>query len=258
MIHKLLLILILSIFIKPAISKEKSTLEIKNIQPVKNYTDIYYQPYSFKENKANYQLLKKNTYTMMGASVFMLGFLYVMPESFTNWDKDDAKFNKLFKKWWENVKAGPVMDEDDFVLNYVAHPYCGAVYYMAARSSGLTPLNSFFYSTILSTFFWEYGIEAFAEIPSKQDLIVTPIIGSIFGEGFYLWKRKILQDDYKLLNSKLLGKTMVFFMDPITETTSFFMRKFGKEKNENIAMYSFPIIEKNGNLGYNLTFSMKF
>lgn len=245
--------LLLCILTKPAMSAEKT------VNSIANFTDIYYQPYSFTADKTNYQLLKKNTYTMLGGSVFMLGFLYLMPESFTNWDKDDAKFNKLFDKWWEHVKAGPVMDEDDFALNYIAHPYCGAVYYMAARSSGLTPLNSFFYSTILSTFFWEYGIEAFAEIPSKQDLIITPIVGSIFGEGFYLWKRNILQNDYKLLNSRILGKTMVFFMDPITETTRFFMKKFGKkEKEENIAIYSFPTIAKNGSFGYSLMFNMKF
>lgn len=257
----LLLFLLANIAVSFSQEKIQDTKKIKvpNLELVSTYKDIYKLPYSFKENRGSGDLLKKNTYTMMGASVVMMGLLYIMPESFTHWDRDDAKLNKLFKKWKEHVKEGPVTDEDDFVLNYVAHPYCGAIYYMAARSSGYDPFYSFIYSTILSTFFWEYGIEAFAEIPSKQDLIITPVVGSIFGEGFYLGKRYILQNDYELFNSRILGKTTLFLIDPITETTEFFLNKFGKsQEDSNISLVSFPTIARNGKLGYNIMFNMEF
>lgn len=66
----------------------------------------------------------------------------------------------------------------------------------------------------MSTFFWEYGVEAFAEIPSWQDLFITPIMGSAFGEGFFYAKKSILKNDSRVLNSRFLGKTTLFLMDP--------------------------------------------
>ena len=52
----------------------------------------------------------------------------------------------IFKKWKDNVSEGPVKDEDDFFLNYITHPYWGAVYYMSARSAGANIFYSFLYS----------------------------------------------------------------------------------------------------------------
>jgi Domain of unknown function (DUF3943) len=150
----------------------------------------------------------------LGATVIAFGVLWVMPESATNWDKEEIKEKGLLWKWKENVKAGPVWDEDDWVLNWITHPYCGGIYYMTARSSGFTVLESFGYSTIMSTFFWEYGIEAFAEVPSIQDLIITPVVGSAVGEGFFYAKKSILKHDKKVLKSRFLGITTLFLMDP--------------------------------------------
>jgi hypothetical protein len=66
----------------------------------------------------------------------------------------------------------------------------------------------------MSTFFWEYGIEAFAEIPSKQDLIVTPVLGSVVGEAFFYAKKSIVKHDKKVLKSRALGVVTLFFIDP--------------------------------------------
>ena len=67
-------------------------------------------------------------------------------------------------------------------INYLGHPISGAVYYVMARNDGLNPFESFIFSTLMSSFFWEYGYEAFAEIPSMQDLVSTPIVGAFMGE----------------------------------------------------------------------------
>ena len=61
------------------------------------------------------------------------------------------------------------MDKDKGYVNYAFHPYCGAVYYMTARS---------------------YGAEAFAQVPSAQDLLITPIAGAAIGEGFFISRKK--------------------------------------------------------------------
>jgi hypothetical protein len=207
---------------------------------------IYQRPYSSTENQIDYDIIKGNMWTMGGASLITLGALYLAPSSFTNWDKSEADSSNLFRKWKQNVSDGPVMDKDDFFLNYVTHPYSGAIYYMGARSAGANIYYSFLFSTLLSTFFWEYGIEAFAEIPSKQDLIITPVAGSIFGEGFYLVKRHIVANDGKLLSSKVFGSTISFIIDPLTEVSSLFR----KTKNKKMDFSSYPVITSNNTFGY--------
>jgi len=162
----------------------------------------------------DYRKLAYNTSLFAATTVVIFGVLWVLPESSTNWDKEEMKKNGITDKWKKNVKAGPVVDEDSFFFNYITHPYAGAVYYMTARSSGFNIFESFLYSSVMSTFFWEYGVEAFAEIPSWQDLFITPIMGSAFGEGFFYAKKSILKNDSRVLNSRFLGKTTLFLMDP--------------------------------------------
>ena len=162
----------------------------------------------------DYKRLGITTGMYAGTAVLAFGILWAMPESVSNWDKEEIKEKGILWKWKENVKAGPVWDDDDWVLNYITHPYSGGVYYMTARSSGFTILESFAYSAIMSTFFWEYGIEAFAEIPSTQDLIITPVLGSVVGEGFFYAKKSILRNDHRVLKSRFLGYTSLLLMDP--------------------------------------------
>lgn len=164
--------------------------------------------------RRDYRRLAYDTGLYLGVTVIAFGILWVMPESTTGWDRADIQENGITDKWLYNVKKGPVMDTDDWVLNYVTHPYSGAVYYMTARSSGFTIVESFGYSALMSTFFWEYGVEAFAEVPSIQDLIITPVLGSVMGEGFFYAKKSILKSDKRILKSKVLGVTALILMDP--------------------------------------------
>jgi hypothetical protein len=169
---------------------------------------------SYPPKFRDYRRLGYNTSIYIGAAVIGFGVLWSMPESVTNWDKEQMKEKGILWKWKENVKAGPVWDTDNWVLNYITHPYCGGLYYMTARSSGFNIFESFTYSAIMSTFFWEYGIEAFAEIPSKQDLIITPVLGSVVGEAFFYAKKSIVKHDKKVLKSRVLGITTLFLIDP--------------------------------------------
>ncbi len=213
---------------------------------------IYNRPYSLWENEVNSKLLKRNTIALFGTGVAVMGFLYMMPSSFTNWEDDGES---PFEKWWDNVSREPVWDKDDFFLNYVTHPYSGALYYMGARSAGANAAYSFLYSFMLSTFFWEYGIESFAERPSIQDLIVTPVAGAILGEGFYLAKRRILENDGCLMDSKALGTTALFLMDPITQIGDLI---WDDETAQKFSVSSQPMISKSGSWGYGLSFSYSF
>ena len=93
---------------------------------------------------------------------------------------------------------------------------------MSARSNGFNILGSMLYATFVSNVLWEYGIEAFMEIPSIQDMIITPIAGTVIGEGFYRLKRKIVQDDYRLFGSRAMGVAVAWIVDPINEFVNLF------------------------------------
>ena len=186
--------------------------------------DDLYEDYSIKNINLNTKLdtKEKKLFTdTMYLQVFMVGtvgFLYMLPSSVTKWE-DEGEEKSLSEKWKEHVKAGPVWDKDDFVINYIGHPVSGAWYYMVAREDGYGPWSSFVYSFLLSTFFWEYGYEAFAEIPSTQDLIFTPTIGALMGEGFFYLQKELDKNHGMIWGSHILGNISYFFLNPIGRMT---------------------------------------
>lgn len=206
--------------------------------------------------KRDFRRLGYTSAMYLGAAVISFGILYAMPESVTNWDKESMKEKGIAYKWKENVKAGPVWDEDDWVLNWITHPYSGGVYYMTARSSGFTWYESFLYSALMSTCFWEYGIEAFAEIPSKQDLIITPVVGSMVGEGFFHAKKAILKNDRRVLKSRFLGYTSLFLMDPFNTLLDSFGYKEKTQTQLSFAPVGYSFESSKTVWGLNL--NMKF
>lgn len=122
--------------------------------------------------------LKHDTAYFLGYQFVIIGLLYIMPENISSWSEEE-KEKYSFGKWKNNI-SGPVKDEDDHFINYVLHPYWGAAYYVRARERGYPAWNAFGYSVVLSTLY-EYGAEALFEPVSAQDLIVTPVAGSLLG-----------------------------------------------------------------------------
>lgn len=161
-----------------------------------------------------YNNLTHETKNIVGLGVVTLGLLFMMPESVTKWDRDELSSGKLGSNWKENVKNGPVMDKDDWYINYLGHPISGATYHIIARNAGLSKWESFGYSVFMSTVFWEYGLEAFAEKPSIQDLILTPVVGSLLGEFFYSTVQKINANNGELMGSRKLGSAVKILADP--------------------------------------------
>ena len=239
-----------SIVFKKIIFYQTKPLQLENyplsINSIRVNQDIYdfLQPTQFTKNY-NYKYLTYdpvrdprrlvyNTGLCFGASLLDFAFLWSLPESSTQWDKDKIRKEGLIKQWGKNLESGPVWDEDGFFFNWVTHPWVGAVYYMNARGSGFKRWESFVYSTLMSTLFWEFGVENFIEIPSWQDLIITPIVGSLIGEVFYIWKGKIIRNERNVLNSYFLGRISLFVMDPFNEL----LDMFGYKTKNKIQVYS--------------------
>jgi len=213
------------------------------IDPVKfmsKKTSIYDRPYSISANYPNYRRLAANTALLIGGGITTLVVLDLLPENATNWNKKEETEVPMAKRYYNNVMNGPHWDEDNPIFNYVLHPYAGAAYYMSARSQGFNMWYSLLYSFAVSTVFWEYGIEAFMEVPSWQDLIVTPLAGWLLGEAFYCAKRYIVEHDYRLLGSKPLGYIAAFLCDPVNEFLGYFRGNdaHGWTKRHNIELNS--------------------
>ena len=166
---------------------------------------IYDYPYSRTFSIPDWKRLWVNTAVMVGGGITTMVILEALPADATAWNKSENAKTSMWKRWVRNVKDGPHWDGDNPIFNFVLHPYAGAAYYMGARSAGFNCWGSFVYSFCISNLFWEYGFEAFNEIPSVQDIIITPVVGSLMGEGFYLIKRHIVSNGYRLWGSKPLG-----------------------------------------------------
>ena len=133
----------------------------------------------------------------------MSSILLAMPEEVSKWPAETKLYWPRIKNQYINsFTKPPVFDNDLFFINYIGHPYQGAFYYNSLRSKGATIAQSalFNFSQIL---LWEYVWEGGMEQPSIQDLITTPILGSVLGElahratielrkkGFF-WYEKVL------------------------------------------------------------------
>lgn len=184
---------------------------------------IYALPYSLKTNSPDWKKLWINTGVLGGAFGGTLLVLQCLPQDATSWNRAELQQQPPLKRWYRNVFVrDPEIDHDKFIFNYVLHPYAGAVYFMAARSAGFNFWRSFLYCSIVSDIGWEFGVEACMERPSYQDLVITPVVGSIIGEFFYKFKRHIVNNDYCLFGSKVVGNIAAFIVDPVNGFTDLF------------------------------------
>jgi len=132
--------------------------------------------------------LWRDTGTFFGTQIVAAGIIYSMPQSVSGWSSEEKK--NTFQKYSKNV-FDPVFDKDQFYINYVLHPYWGATYYIRGRERGLDRFSAFAYSALISAMY-EFGVECFFEKPSIQDLIVTPVAGSLLGFlVFEPWRESI-------------------------------------------------------------------
>lgn len=185
---------------------------------------IYSLPYSRTTNVPDWKRLWVNTGVFAVAFGGTLAVLECLPEDATTWNRAAIQSVPPFKRWYRNIFVrNPELDHDKFIFNYILHPYAGAVYFMAARSAGFNFWRSFLYCSIVSNIGWEFGIEAFMERPSYQDLVITPCVGSIIGECFYKLKRHIASNDFKLWGSSALGHVVALVIDPVNGLTNLFL-----------------------------------
>ena len=158
----------------------------------------------------------------------------------SGWDVKGLKENGAAHQVTEHWKNGPVRDKDGAFVNFVLHPISGSIYYQAARISGYSKMQSFGYSFLMSTFFWEYGVESLFETPSWNDLWATPVIGSLIGELFLNLYQKVEANNGEVLGSKKLGFGVKLLLNSAETLRPYINRIFGSQ------------VLKNGRAGFNV------
>jgi hypothetical protein len=109
----------------------------------------------------------------------------------------DLRFD--WPSWRRKIDLQAVrFDSNLFATNAISHPISGHWYYHASRDNGLSLGQSYLSAFVASTF-WEYFIE-FRELPSLNDLIMTPAGGAVIGESAYRIGRYFASGPPSLLN----------------------------------------------------------
>ena len=140
-------------------------------------------------------------YLFLVLNHFVRVAFFIIPESISKWDKSEIDPFVQFK---DAYTMPPQFDSDPWFINYLGHPYQGAYYYNSVRSQG-APIWTSGLFCLGHTLLWEYGFEAFAEQPSIQDLIVTPIAGLLFGEFFHRLTIQMSRNGYSLTERILIS-----------------------------------------------------
>jgi hypothetical protein len=91
-------------------------------------------------------------------------------------------FNTSASSIRRNLKSSWAVDDDNFDVNQVGHPYAGSMYHGFARASGLSYWEGMAYS-FLGSAVWEIAGETTP--PSRNDQISTAFGGSFLGEALF-------------------------------------------------------------------------
>ena len=167
------------------------------------------------DNFGKYKPLAEDSVTISLMAVGTIVVLYMSPHNVSNWDEKGVAPDEMAKRYNHKVSQGPVIDKDSPGINYYGHPYFGGAYYVHSRHLGYNKNESFVFSFLMSTCMYEYGVEAFFERPSMQDLFVTPMIGTLHGEMMLFWERRIKNHQNTFAGSWLLGQVCLNVIDPI-------------------------------------------
>lgn len=100
-------------------------------------------------------------------------------------------FDSTFGSSWRGITRGAwVVDQDDFSVNQIGHPYQGSLYYGFSRASGLNFWEGLLYSN-LGSFFWETCGET--THPSINDQVASGNGGPLIGEPLFRMANLLLE-----------------------------------------------------------------
>ncbi len=105
---------------------------------------------------------------------------------------DRATYGVSWRNFRTHLLHGPwVVDQDQFAVNQIGHPYQGSMYYGFARSAGLNYWESWVHSNAGSVI-WELAGEN--TDPSINDQVASGTAGSFIGEALFRLSNLVLEE----------------------------------------------------------------
>jgi Domain of unknown function (DUF3943) len=176
---------------KLSVKTKRKTL----LQKFPPYIDEQTQKFILRNQHAPFgQKVLRGAGLVVSAHALTVGLLFVIPERTSNWDR--SALGDFGGHFIEAFQKPPVIDGDKWYINYLGHPYQGAYYYNAYRSQGAKFWQASLFC-IGHSMMWEYLVESGFERPSIQDMIVTPIAGSLLGELFHFATVRMSRNGFK-------------------------------------------------------------
>ena len=171
---------------------------IRTYRPVKRWPNYHAEKYEFDGTPVGVLYLQ-SAWKIGISHAVSLAFLFSSSKKKNNWE--DGFGSELFRHAPGNLQRAftevPAWDKDGFQTNYIEHPYAGSFYYNCIRNKGGSFFQSFGYAAIGSTLF-EYVTEGMFEQPSIQDLVTTPVLGSLMGEGVHKLTMRLSRNGFTL------------------------------------------------------------
>lgn len=97
----------------------------------------------------------------------------------------------------------PVWDQDSISWNYGAHPIMGSFSYLSYRNKKAHWVEALA-GTAVNSAIYEYVIAGATQRPSINDMIITPVLGSLLGEGIYQLKKQMLRNHHLTVLEKIV------------------------------------------------------
>ncbi|MCL2389562.1 MAG: DUF3943 domain-containing protein [Elusimicrobia bacterium] len=110
-----------------------------------------------------------------------------------------------------NFRRGFVWDNDEFLMNQLAHPYHGGLYFAAARAQGLNFWQSIPF-TVFGSWQWEFLCEN--NYPALNDFITTSFAGLAFGEVMHRLSALVV-DESKRGGARLRREILAGIISPM-------------------------------------------
>lgn len=102
-----------------------------------------------------------------------------------------TEFGTTFAGGWRQVRRGRwEVDQDEFGVNQIGHPYQGSLYYGFARAAGLNFWEGWVYSNIGSAVWETFGENT---TPSINDQVASGTAGPLIGESLYRMANLVLE-----------------------------------------------------------------
>ena len=190
----------------------KKLLESKSIF---NLTPLYPDGDEVKQINGyqfTYNIQRSSTYRAVRTSTEILTFCGIgLANYYATREENEVDwvYEYTMDDFKQKIKDGWYWDPNNFNTNTVYHLYAGMIYYQTARSNYYNIPQSIAWS-FGGSLLWEY-IGEWREQVSANDMIFTPMLGSITGEAF-IQTNKFIE---KKMHPGIMRNVITFILDPV-------------------------------------------